>query len=78
VSLPRLPAAVTSVLLTLQPVGAVVLGILLLAEAPTGLQLAGVAVVVAGIVLAAIAPRRLPPEPSPGIDVAATTGPPGG
>ena len=58
VSLPRLPAATTSIVLTLQPVGSVLLGIVLLAEAPSPLQLVGVAVVVAGIVLATVG--RLP------------------
>ena len=40
ISLPRLPAAVTSVVLTIQPVGSVVLGIWILNEAPSELQLA--------------------------------------
>ena len=43
VSLPRLPAALTSMILTIQPVGSVVLGIVLLGEEPTVLQLAGAA-----------------------------------
>jgi drug/metabolite transporter (DMT)-like permease len=51
-ALPRLPASLTSVVLTVQPVGSVVLGIVLLGEDPAPLQLAGVAVVVAGIVVA--------------------------
>jgi hypothetical protein len=42
-SLPRLPAAQTSFLLTIQPVGSVVLGAILFAEAPSALQLVGVA-----------------------------------
>ena len=42
-SLPRLPAAQTSLLLTLQPVGSVLLGVLIFAEAPSALQLVGVA-----------------------------------
>ncbi len=54
VSLPRLPATTTSIVLTLQPVGSVLLGIALLDEAPSPLQLVGVAVVVAGIVLASV------------------------
>ena len=41
VSLPRLPAALASVSLTIQPVGSVLLGIVLLGEEPTGLQLTG-------------------------------------
>ena len=47
VSLPRLPAALTSVLLLVQPVGAVLLAVIILDEQPSGLQLAGVAVVLA-------------------------------
>ena len=46
------PASLTSVVLTVQPVGSVVLGIILLGEDPAPLQLAGVGVVVAGIVVA--------------------------
>jgi drug/metabolite transporter (DMT)-like permease len=52
VALPRLPASLTSVVLTVQPVGSVVLGIVLLGEDPAALQLAGVGIVVAGIVVA--------------------------
>jgi drug/metabolite transporter (DMT)-like permease len=59
VSLPRVPAAVTSVVLTLQPVMAVVLAMVLLGEAPSEVQIAGVAVVLAGILLATVGrPRR--------------------
>lgn len=54
VSLPGLPAAVGSVLLMAQPVGSVALGVMLLGEAPSVLQLAGVAVVLAGIVVATV------------------------
>jgi drug/metabolite transporter (DMT)-like permease len=56
VSLPRLPAALTSLLLTVQPVGSVALGALIFAEAPSGLQLFGVALVLAGL-LTVSAPR---------------------
>ena len=56
VSLPRLPAALTSMILTIQPVGSVVLGIVLLREEPTVLQLAGAACILAGLV--SIAARR--------------------
>ena len=52
VSLPRLPAALTSVLLTIQPVGSVLLGVVLLSESPSLLQLAGVACIFSGIVVA--------------------------
>ena len=56
ISLPRLPAALTSLLLTIQPVGSVGLAALILGEAPSALQLVGVAVVLAGL-LVATAPR---------------------
>ena len=62
-SLPRLPAALTSLLLTIQPVGSVVLGALLFAEAPSGLQLVGVAAILAGLVMVA----RVRPPPTEGI-----------
>jgi drug/metabolite transporter (DMT)-like permease len=52
-SLPRLPAALTSLLLTIQPVGSVLLGALLFAEAPSTLQLLGVVAILAGLVLVA-------------------------
>jgi drug/metabolite transporter (DMT)-like permease len=51
-SLPRLPAALTSVLLTIQPVGSVLLGVLIFAESPTLLQLLGVAAILTGLVVA--------------------------
>jgi drug/metabolite transporter (DMT)-like permease len=56
VSLPRLPAALTSVTLTLQPVGSVLLGIVLLGEDPTALQLAGAGCILAALI--SIAARR--------------------
>ena len=52
IALPRLPASLTSIVLTVQPVGSVLLGIVLLGEDPAPAQLAGVVVVVAGIVIA--------------------------
>jgi drug/metabolite transporter (DMT)-like permease len=54
-SLPRLPAALTSLLLCVQPVGSVILAALIFSEAPTALQLVGV-VFVLGAVLTATAP----------------------
>ena len=68
ISLPRVPAAVTSVVLTLQPVMAFVLAMVLLDEAPSGVQIAGVAVVVSGIVLATVGRTRgaeRPSQPAP-------------
>jgi drug/metabolite transporter (DMT)-like permease len=55
-SLPRLPAALTSVLLTVQPVGSVILGVIIFSEAPSAIQMAGVACIFSGI-LVATAPR---------------------
>jgi drug/metabolite transporter (DMT)-like permease len=79
-ALPRLPAGVGSLLLTLQPVGSVLLGVVLLAEAPTALQLAGTACILAGVVAGAagrLTPRRAapgrtsrPPDPLPGAPAA--------
>ena len=48
-SLPRLPAALTSMILTVQPVGSVLLGIVLLGEEPSALQLCGAALILAGL-----------------------------
>lgn len=56
-SLPRLPAALTSVLLTIQPVGSVILGAIIFSEAPSELQLVGVAAILVGLVVASRRPR---------------------
>jgi drug/metabolite transporter (DMT)-like permease len=58
-SLPRLPAVVTSIILLAQPVIAVFLAMLLLAEAPSTAQLAGVGLVLGGIGLASVPMRQL-------------------
>jgi drug/metabolite transporter (DMT)-like permease len=60
VSLPRLPAALTSVLLLIQPVGAVALAVVILGEQPSALQLTGVALILAGVLLATLKRRRQP------------------
>jgi drug/metabolite transporter (DMT)-like permease len=57
-SLPRLPAALTSVTLTIQPVGSVLLGVVLLGEDPSVLQLCGVALILGGLISVAV--RRQP------------------
>jgi drug/metabolite transporter (DMT)-like permease len=57
VSLPRLPAVITSIVLTLQPVSAVLLAAVLLSEAPSAVQLSGVGIVLAGVVFATSKPR---------------------
>jgi drug/metabolite transporter (DMT)-like permease len=54
VSLPRLPAALTSVLLLVQPIGSVALGVLILGEHPSPLQLLGVVVILGGVLLATL------------------------
>ncbi len=59
ISLPRLPAALTSVLLTLQPVLSVLFAAAILGEAPSGLQLLGVVFVLAALLVAS-AGRREP------------------
>lgn len=70
VSLPRLPAALTSVLLLVQPATTVLLAFVILGERPSALQLAGVAVVLAGVCLVTVvrpsrAPRERSAEPLP-------------
>jgi len=57
ISLPRLPAAITSVVLTLQPVGSVLLGIWILSEAPSELQLLGVGFILAGLLMVTLRVR---------------------
>jgi drug/metabolite transporter (DMT)-like permease len=54
ISLPRLPAAVASVLLLAQPVAAVLLAAVTLGEDPSPVQVAGVAVVLGGIAVATV------------------------
>jgi drug/metabolite transporter (DMT)-like permease len=63
VSLPRLPAVLTSIVLMLQPVCTVLLGALLLSEAPSAVQLTGVAIVIAGVAVATVKPREREPAP---------------
>jgi drug/metabolite transporter (DMT)-like permease len=64
VSLPRLPAVLTSILLMLQPVSTVFLGAVLLSEAPSAVQLSGVAIVLAGVAFATLKPRERELEPA--------------
>ena len=69
-SLPRLPAVVTSIILLSQPVASVILAMVLLRESPSSAQLVGVAFIVGGIAIAtlwgkgrdraAVSPRRSP------------------
>ncbi len=62
-ALPRLPAALTSITLTLQPALSVVLAVILLDEAPSAVQLAGVGIIIAGVVLATGRRRQPYTEP---------------
>ena len=72
-SLPRLPAVLTSVILMAQPVATVALAALLLGEAPSAFQLAGVGLVIGGLLVANLGRRRpaLAPAGSPFVDEAA-------
>ena len=64
ISLPRLPAALTSVMLTFQPLCSVVFAAILLDEEPSALQLVGAACILAGLVVASVT-RRPQPVPEP-------------
>ena len=52
ISLPRLPAALTSLLLMIQPIGSMILGAIIFGEAPSELQLLGVVVVLGAVIFA--------------------------
>ncbi len=57
-SLPRLPAAITSLLLTVQPIGSLVLAALIFSESPSPLQLAGALLVLSALIVATMTTRR--------------------
>ncbi|MFZ1997324.1 MAG: DMT family transporter [Solirubrobacteraceae bacterium] len=60
-TLPRLPAAMTSLLLTVQPIGTMGLAALIFGENPSKVQLAGVLLVMAGLLVATLsAPSSRP------------------
>ena len=61
-SLPRLPAAVTSVVLLLQPVAAMALAAVTLGEAPGRMQLAGALLILVGVVITTSGHRRTPSD----------------
>jgi drug/metabolite transporter (DMT)-like permease len=64
VSLPRLPAALLSVMLTFQPLCSVLFAALLLDESPSALQLVGAACILAGLVVASVSRKPVTvPEP---------------
>jgi drug/metabolite transporter (DMT)-like permease len=62
-SLPRLPAAITSMVLLLQPVGAMTLAAIVLSERPVPAQLVGAALILAGVVIATSRQRTPVAEP---------------
>ncbi|HZC30239.1 MAG TPA: DMT family transporter [Gaiellaceae bacterium] len=68
ISLPRLPAVVTSVSLTFQPLCSVLFAALILGESPSALQLLGTAAILSGLVIASFGRRQsavtLTPAPS--------------
>lgn len=57
-SLPRLPAAITSIVLLLQPVGAMIIARIVLDEIPGWGQVAGAILILAGVVGATLGHRR--------------------
>jgi drug/metabolite transporter (DMT)-like permease len=59
ISLPRLPAVVTSIILLSQPVMTVILSIVLLGEAPSPAQFVGVGLVIGGIAGATVPIARI-------------------
>lgn len=63
-ALPRVPAALTSVVLLLQPVASVALAAAVLEERPSPVQLFGCLVVLVGVVAATAGRRKQPPTPS--------------
>jgi drug/metabolite transporter (DMT)-like permease len=68
-SLPRLPAVLTSILLMLQPLLAVMFAALLVDERPSSLQLLGAAAILAGVLVASTTRRAAEPvsRPAPGV-----------
>jgi drug/metabolite transporter (DMT)-like permease len=65
ISLPRLPAVVTSLLLMVQPVGSMILGAALLSEQPSAVQVLGVVVILAGLAIATLGGRARRPVQVP-------------
>ena len=59
VSLPRLPAVLTSIILLVQPVMSVGLAVVLLGETPSVAQIAGIGLVMAGIAVATVPLGRM-------------------
>ena len=67
VALPRVPALITSIVLTIQPAGSVLLGVAIFAEEPSAYQLFGVVLILSGVIFATAPGRRAPAaSPAPG------------
>jgi drug/metabolite transporter (DMT)-like permease len=67
-SLPRLPAAVSSLLLLLEPAGALVLDAIFLGQRPSLIQIVGAGIVCAGVLFVATQASAVPlPVESPGL-----------
>ena len=73
VSLPRVPAALTSVILLLQPVASVALASVVLDERPSPVQLLGCVIVLAGVVAATAGRRERAPTAVPAEEVPSWT-----
>ena len=73
ISLPRLPAAMTSLLLMIQPIGSMVLGAIIFGEDPSALQLTGVVMIIGAVIFATRTPSAAPPDPTLGEKLVPTT-----
>jgi drug/metabolite transporter (DMT)-like permease len=73
VSLPRVPAALTSVILLLQPVASVALSAAVLDERPSQVQLLGCLIVLVGVIAATAGRRDRTPATAPAEEVASWT-----
>ena len=73
VTLPRLPASLTSVLLTAQPVMSVLFAAAILGESPSLSQLVGVAAILSGLLIVSAGRRVRRPAPEPAYAAADVT-----
>jgi drug/metabolite transporter (DMT)-like permease len=65
ICLPRLPSALTSLLLMIQPIGSLIFGAIIFGESPSALQLVGVVLVMAAVVYATRTPKLSETDPEP-------------
>ena len=68
-SLPRLPAAMTSMLLTFQPVATVILAAIIFSESPSPIQLVGVGLVLVALMSVGRSLKGASVEPPASLDV---------